>query len=947
MMSDKGTEVGEVAPNDEESSMMSSNCDDAHGACEPNPRCEGLSRGLSRALSGDKQGSGDAQGDGKLESLLEAFGGAEFSKTLTARCEELGSIVLDDVEDSEKRAQLEKEKEKMSGFIESLTSVAQGFGEEQKREELKDEADALLAEAQGLLGELGERPEGKQLQGMISGFLKQLSESAETDKAYETLRERVFVEHKQVIKGALDHVPSILEKVNEHISLVDGENLSKKALCDKVEESTGGIVRVKEQKFNGDENIVDLVKDNANTVIMPLLQEKANALKGKLQELRKDGQGQELLAKGMEFISQHQANIEVNTLDTDTVISWGERMVKDEKARGEMVGNVKDMVLEFLISYLPNVEIPPIEGDKEGVGYKVENLDMKGFKLAKENVDVVVNEFTEISRGAPFITVSVTNMMATLSNVKWAFQQNYFPHLSGSGHANAMIQGGSIEIGLQLVKAALKKDEHPELEEDVWQPQLLISGCDVDIKSIELAVTETHLSWLYNTMTDLFARSLRLYIISLLQDTLMEHMSNLGDTLNTFVTQSWPMVASYLDINLSQLPEASVAEEFVYNQRLKKLANKRKDVYSVTFNKKQPLGIVFMQAKEFVAVKEFKRGPDNKMLPAERGGEIRVGDIIVGHNGQQITSLPLPRVMERLRRARWPMHLTFLSPSATTNSNTRANHSSIAVQFDEAKLYMIISSRFEGKNDHTESNGFTVLVKSFKKRPNGTKGPAEACGKVTPGMVLTAVNNESILGKSFNDVCRKIKGIQQRPLTISFGHDPEYSVAFEKGSPPSDLRLDVFPGGQTIVTGFTLVKGPAEIQCGDKLEKGDIVDTINGTKVERGNFPAIINTLKTTPRPMCIGFVSPDNSPRCESRFETGPLGLIFYRSQGNEVAFKSFSAFPGPAKATGKIHAGHVLLEINGNPLPTIEAEVNELLKGASSLRFRDMEIHNALITS
>ncbi len=48
---------------------------------------------------------------------------------------------------------------------------------------------------------------------------------------------------------------------------------------------------------------------------------------------------------------------------------WSEALVDPEK-RAELLGKAKDALLAFFVSYLPQVEVPPISGVKERIAHE-------------------------------------------------------------------------------------------------------------------------------------------------------------------------------------------------------------------------------------------------------------------------------------------------------------------------------------------------------------------------------------------------------------------------------------------------------------------------------------------------------------------------------------------------------------------------------------------------
>ena len=58
----------------------------------------------------------------------------------------------------------------------------------------------------------------------------------------------------------------------------------------------------------------------------------------------------------------------------------GEAALTDTSAREQLVHRVTDAALEFLLSVLPNLPVPPIEGVRDGVAYNISELDLTGTR---------------------------------------------------------------------------------------------------------------------------------------------------------------------------------------------------------------------------------------------------------------------------------------------------------------------------------------------------------------------------------------------------------------------------------------------------------------------------------------------------------------------------------------------------------------------------------------
>ncbi|GBG30770.1 Hypothetical Protein FCC1311_069902 [Hondaea fermentalgiana] len=782
------------------------------------------------------------------------------------------------------------------------------------------ELQKLYEDAVAILEQVKARPETQQL-------LTKLSELANDEKTHEELQQKLEA-NKELLQTLLQKYASVV--------------------LQQIESASSDVAQTLEQKSGGRVRLRDGV-DIANEAL-PLAKEKATALG---EQLRQFGQT-ESLTQGVERLRQRDEvkalEDAAKNLDPQKIIEWGEKIARDAEARRTFVNDIATKVLEFLLSHLPELSLPPISGERDGLEYRIANLDLGGFIIHREYIQVRLNSFDKVKHGAPFFVISIRNIEAKVDDVEWSFQQNYFPHISGEGVADANLGQCSVEIGLQLVQTS------------GGEPQLLPSGCELKIEELELEVRDSHFAWLYNTFSELFAESMRLYIVSQLQDTVSKQLFTLSETLNSFVVANWSVVSNFLDIDVSQLPDAGVAQDYILRERMDRLRHEGKNVYSVTFSEKGQLGIAFAQKHEYVVVKEFRRGPDNAKLPAEQSGEIQVGDILVAFNGQQVTSLPLEKVMARLRRAQRPLHLTFMAPPPEFSGPLvrKATSDIVDVTFSETKLYLVIASKHGNEMDVSNPDEYTVQVKGFKPRDDGSKGPAEACGGVHPGMILAAVNHVSVVGHSFREVRKVLADTPDRPLLLRFARDPSYVLTLDV--PPTDLRVTCVPDGPAVVTSFVSRKGPAEEQCGDTMEKGFLVKTINGESAPSGKFSETIDMLRRCPRPMTVDFVAPPASEgsedsedeesqaatTCTCTFPEGsPMGIIFYKNASGDAAFKAFSKLPGPVQATGKIGVGHVLLKINHESVPEDQEALDKALTDATTpvtLHCRDMSLLESL---
>ncbi len=162
----------------------------------------------------------------------------------------------------------------------------------------------------------------------------------------------------------------------------------------------------------------------------------------KLQEFQQSDVGKKALKKGAEVLKTLQ---EEGDLNPDTVIKNLKNLQDDPKARQDLVTKVKDAALEFLLSYLPEVKVPPLKEDTVKASYSLANIDLSGFKLKSQDVDVILTDSGVI--------ITAKNISCTMRNLQWTYKANKFPYVGSDGEANAIATNCSIRIILDVERS--------------------------------------------------------------------------------------------------------------------------------------------------------------------------------------------------------------------------------------------------------------------------------------------------------------------------------------------------------------------------------------------------------------------------------------------------------------------------------------------------------------
>ena len=155
-----------------------------------------------------------------------------------------------------------------------------------------------------------------------------------------------------------------------------------------------------------------------------------------LRDLRQNELGKKLIAQGTAYIASGQLNPE-------QILAMGNNMYNDGEGRQVFINKVKDSALEFLMAYLPTAHIPPIEGQQDNIEYKLTNIDLSGFKVLSQDVEVLLSEEDGLQ-------IKAENISCAMGDLGYKFKRHGIINVSGEGKAEAVAQGVKFFMRLEL-----------------------------------------------------------------------------------------------------------------------------------------------------------------------------------------------------------------------------------------------------------------------------------------------------------------------------------------------------------------------------------------------------------------------------------------------------------------------------------------------------------------
>jgi len=412
-----------------------------------------------------------------------------------------------------------------------------------------------------------------------------------TAKLFDPIAKRAAKEIENQLDKAESSVsdPTILEVLQHVRKIVSGE-LTVTAVLDEVVNvlNDDKVVAVGENLVKHGEQVLDAIEGvNANKVVDDAMRiaEKAGITKSTVME-------------GIEGI------------DVNELLDNAGNAITDEKARQKLLSDATDTALDFVLKVLPSMPVPPVEGVKDGLVYKISNLSMEGFKVRKENILVEIAgmratkkaekqevEIQEIEgddvpswlrpaadgesntpgisstgsddsmdydtsidsnvkvNATELLIIDVSEISAIMNDVNWSFEQTYLPYLKGSGKFDVNMSGGAIRLVFELRKRPKKSETKDEIE---WEPVLCLHDRFCSIGSVEFNMQGgSRMAWVINKVASVFKGLLRDYVVRTIMRILTEKSGWILSKLNQGLSPFWDVLLRTAKLELGELNVAT------------------------------------------------------------------------------------------------------------------------------------------------------------------------------------------------------------------------------------------------------------------------------------------------------------------------------------------------------------------------------------------------------
>ena len=683
------------------------------------------------------------------------------------------------------------------------------------------------------------------------------------------------------------------------------------------EESKGGM-------GNPIDKVMTVLNDDSTVAIGQNMVERGEQILDSIETTTKSKQFGSIVS------SVRQAGINEDTLinslqqiNVDEIINNVDDLVNNEQARRNMIAGAADSALEFLLKVLPSVEIPKLSGVKDGNMYSIADLSMNGFMIKKEDIDVQIagistnayansktpptltpnvsftskemnpseiplppsssqessSSFPSASAVPPappsietnlkeLLVIRVSNIQARLEDIKWSFEQTYFPHMKGKGTANAVVVNASLLLKFELRKKRKDPSAASITSTTSFEPVLCLNDRDCTIERMKVDIKGDSLSWLYNMLASLFKNLLKEYVTKTVVEAISDSSGYLLETLNENLAMYWPLILKMSDFSVDDLEEVDESAITDTSQ----IAGK--DIVELVWREPVPLGMKLLMndGSGEVKVVEFPRGGQALRVAeaAELDPNMFKGATICGVNGRKFVDPPSSFSRTGTTTASGPVDMSKIQVViAALKEPGRPKSIEFLISDTERTRIM----RVLGKLQESEKKDDNIMVRKVPKEINDVvitqEGPLglslgvieEEVGlvvlgfkegkenkEIKVGSVLVCINGTYVQGgEDFvtraTEMFKEVGGV--RPIELGFMHPCAIAKRFGRQLPSSvrgaELSEDAFqmygsPSEELVlvearmseedkytsivISGFKDAPGALEcgtVQCGDVL----------------------------------------------------------------------------------------------------------------------------------
>lgn len=198
---------------------------------------------------------------------------------------------------------------------------------------------------------------------------------------------------------------------------------------------------------------------------------------------------------------------------------------------GEVVRQLKFLVLPILRENLAYIPLPRIEGSNEKMDFWVENVILATSDILPDNVKIDVRSKTLLNRpgmtGAAntLVRLSLDNVLVNLKDVRFWYRKKTFPKMTDEGFVDVFITGSGIRVCLDLMADFAQASQGSIFT---------VQNVKVNTDRVKIKIHESKHDFLYSVVLALFKGRVRREIQLKAEDSIRSNFARINAALSRF-----------------------------------------------------------------------------------------------------------------------------------------------------------------------------------------------------------------------------------------------------------------------------------------------------------------------------------------------------------------------------------------------------------------------------
>jgi len=198
---------------------------------------------------------------------------------------------------------------------------------------------------------------------------------------------------------------------------------------------------------------------------------------------------------------------------------------------GEVVRQLKFLVLPILRENLAYIPLPRIEGSNEKMDFWIENVILATSDILPDNMKIDVRSKTLLNRPGmtgtanTLVRLSLDNVLVNLKDVRFWYRKKTFPKMTDEGFVDVFIAGSGIRVRLDLMADFAQASQGSIFT---------VQNVKVDTDRVKIKIHESKHDFLYSVVLALFKGRVRREIQLKAEESIRSNFARINAALSRF-----------------------------------------------------------------------------------------------------------------------------------------------------------------------------------------------------------------------------------------------------------------------------------------------------------------------------------------------------------------------------------------------------------------------------